>query len=215
MKIAGELTIKDWEDLKEKLKLNYANHWDEAYNYFETRINTRYILPIDAIINIKSYSGEGFSIVNLQCSLIETIECFIDGWMFEHPIFINPDGVISNGNKKIFKSFFEKREPFINYIPKISGERFYLDVRCGLLHETQTRNNWKITKGIDGGDSYKFDGEFKIIYRDNFQKDIVALLKKYKGAIIDGVEFDGISACKLRENFIAKMNHICKKSVNK
>jgi hypothetical protein len=210
MKIAGELTINDWKDLEKKLKLNYENHWAEAYNYFETRINTRYLIPIDAIISIKSYSGEGFSIVNLQCSLIETIESFIDGWMFEYPNFINPNGVVLNGNKKIFKSFFKKREPFINYIPKISGERFYLDVRCGLLHETQTRNNWKIKKGFFGGDSYKFDGEFKIIYQD-----IVALLKKYEGAIINGVEFDGIPPCELRENFIAKMNHICKKSVNK
>ena len=40
MKIAGELTIKDWKDLEKKLKLNYDNHWNEAYNYFETRINT-------------------------------------------------------------------------------------------------------------------------------------------------------------------------------
>lgn len=215
MKIAGELTIKDWEDLEKKLKLNYDNHWDEAYNYFETRINTRYITPIEAIIKINPVQGEGFAVVNLQCSLIETIECFINGWMHANPNFINPQGIILRKNEKLFKSFFNKREPFINYKQKIDGTDFFKSVRCGLLHETQTRNNWKIRKGTIDGESYKFDGEFKIIYRDNFQIDIEKLLLKYKDAIITGVEFDGISVCELRENFIAKMNHICKKSANK
>lgn len=214
MKIAGELTIKDWEDLEKKLKLNYENHWAEAYNYFETRINTRYLIPIAAIINIRPIQGEGFSIVNLQCSMIETIESFIDGWMHTHPIFINSKGGILKNNEKLFKSFF-KREPFNKYSQRINGEKFYKNVRCALLHETQTRNNWKIRKGTTGGKAFEFDGEFKIIYRDNFQKDIILLLEKYKDAIIKCEEFGDISTCELRENFIAKMNHICKKSVNK
>ncbi len=214
MRIAGELTIEKWIETRKKLKLNYYNHWGEAYNYFETRINTRYNIPIAAIINIRPIQGEGFSIVNLQCSMIETIESFIDGWMHTHPIFINSKGVILKNNEKLFKSFF-KREPFNKYTQRINGEKFYKNVRCGLLHETQTRNNWKIRKGTTGGEAYEFDGEFKIIYRDNFQKDILLLLEKYKDAIINGLEFGGISACELRENFIAKMNHICKNSLIK
>ena len=53
----------------------------------------------------------------------------------------------------------------------------------------------------------------KIIYRDNFQKDIFALLENYKKAIIYGEVFDSqIKTCELRENFKAKMKHICDKS---
>ncbi|EKT3964127.1 hypothetical protein AAIP55_001649 [Flavobacterium psychrophilum] len=212
MVIAGKFTIKDWEELKIKLKPNYNMYWDEAYKYFELRICTRYLKPIDAILNMKFYNGEGFAVVNLQCSLIEMIESFINGWVFDYPNFINPKGIILNGNDKIFKSFFNNRVPFKNYTPKISGKRFYVDVRCGLLHEAQTKNNWKIKKGIENGNAYEFDGNFKIIYRENFQRDLKKLIENYKHSIIYGIEFDGIPACELRENFISKFNHICKES---
>ncbi|EKT4547041.1 hypothetical protein JE955_001064 [Flavobacterium psychrophilum] len=212
MKIAGNLTINDWEEIEKKLKPNYNNYWDDAYDFFELRICTRYLKPINAILNLKSFKGEGFAAVNLQCSLIEMIEIFINGWVFDYPNFINPKGIILNENDKIFKSFFSNREPFKNYFPKIIGKRFYVDVRCGLLHEAQTKNNWKIKKGIKNGNAYEFDGNFKIVYRENFQRDLNILLEIYKNAIINGVEFDGIPSCELRENFIAKFNHICKVS---
>lgn len=212
IKIAGNLTIKDWVYIENKLKPNYNHYWNEAYDFFELRICTRYLKPINSILNMKAYKGEGFAIVNLQCSLIEMIESFINGWVFDYPNFINPKGIILNGNDKIYKSFFNNREPFKNYNPKISGKRFYVDVRCGLLHEAQTKNNWKIKKGIENGNAFEFDGNFKNIYRENFQRDLKILIDNYKNSIIYGVEFDGISACELRENFIAKFNHICKVS---
>ena len=113
-------------------------------------------------------------------------------------------------NACIFKSFFANRIGIKNM--KIDGGDFYDSVRCGLLHETQTKNNWKIRKGLSDGDAYEEKDVFKIIYRDNFQRDLEILIENYKKAIINGVEFDGIPACELRENFIAKFNHICKVS---
>ena len=41
MKIAGELTIKDWEDLEEKLEPNNDELWGLAFSFFEERIKTR------------------------------------------------------------------------------------------------------------------------------------------------------------------------------
>ncbi len=35
MKIAGNLTINDWEEIEKKLKPNYNNYWDDAYDFFE------------------------------------------------------------------------------------------------------------------------------------------------------------------------------------
>lgn len=209
LKIARNLTVNDWHNIKEKIKPNYNNNWSEAYAFFEQRICSRYLKPIEAILNMRSYKGEGFAVVNLQCSLIEMIESFVNGWVFDFPNFINSKGIRLNGNDKIFKSFFDNRKPFKDYSPKISGKRFYVEVRCGLLHETQIKNNWKIKKGIENGKAYEFDGNFKIIFRENFQRDIAILINNYKNAIINGVEFDGIPACELRENFIAKFNHIC------
>lgn len=224
IKIAGNLTTKDWKNLEVKLKLNHDLCWDNAYNYFETRINTRYLKPIDAILNIKSNNGEGFAVVNLQCSLIEMIESFVNGWINEKKKWKRENIVIKNSdigllikpnepikNVGVFISFFKNRSVFLKY--NIEGDQFFWNVRCALLHETQTKNNWKIRKDINKtGLSYIEKKEKKIIYRENFQRDLKLLIENYKNTIVNGGNFDGIPACVLRENFISKFNHICKQS---
>lgn len=218
IKIAGNLTISDWGNLEMLLKKEDDKNWGLAFHFFEERIKTRYFNPIYAILSMDLLSGEGFAVVNLQCSLIETIESFINGWKFstdpygwyKNKIVLGQNDKQITKNQRIFESFFNNRDPFKNYSQKISGETFYTDVRCGLLHEAQTKNNWKIKKGIENGEAYKLDGNFNIIYRENFQRDLEILIENYRRAIINGVGFDDISACELRENFIAKFNHICK-----
>lgn len=157
--------------------------------------------------------GEGFAVVNLQCSLIETIESFINGWKFS----IEPYGwfkkEITKGkndenvkkNQDLFVSFFKNREPF--KFNNTDGEDFYKSVRCGLLHETQTKNGWTIL-----ADGYEKSIDYKIIYRNNFQRDLEKLIENYKDSIIKGENFDNIESIDLRKNFISKFNHICKQS---
>ncbi|CCG53712.1 Protein of unknown function [Flavobacterium indicum GPTSA100-9 = DSM 17447] len=224
IKIAGNLTIKHWEKTKKKLKPNYNHYWDQAYDFFELRICTRYLKPIDTILNIKSNNGEGFAVVNLQCSLIEMIESFVNGWINEENKWKRNNVVITNSdigllkktkdpikNVGVFISFFKNRSVFQKY--NIEGDKFFWNVRCALLHETQTKNKWKIRKDIDKtGLSYLEKKEEKIIYRENFQRDLKLLIENYKKTIVNGGNFDGIPACVLRENFISKFNHICKQS---
>lgn len=105
MKIAGYKTIKDWVSTSNKLKPSYNNHWEEAFTFFEKRIYTRYINPINAIINLKKNNGEGFAVVNLQCSLIETIESFISGIIHNHPHFLMKNQKAFRSNSKIYIFF--------------------------------------------------------------------------------------------------------------
>lgn len=208
IKIANNLTIKDWEDLEKSLKNEKDENWDVAFNFFEERIKTRYLNPIKAVLDSDLKIGEGFAVVNLQCSLIETIECFINGWKFS----VKPYGWFRNGieplnkqqinNSYIFQNFFKKRIPFKNL--HIDGNVFFESVRCGLLHETQTKNGWKI-RAKGKGKSI----ENKTIYRNDFQNDIEVLIQKYKEAIVKGEIFDKMGGDVLRENFISKFNHIC------
>ena len=230
MKIAGNLTISNWNELSKNLNCENDDNWGLAFYFFEERIKTRYINPIKSILAIDDNLGEGFAVVNLQCSLIETIESFINGWKFS----INPYGWYKiNGdkdqlikkNQNIFESFFEKRKPLKDYEQKINGELFYQDVRCGLLHETQTKNNWKIRcdtaesglayQEIDNGNIVE-----KIIYRENFQRYLEGIIENYKNAISKGEDlkgvkienFNGIPIKDLRYNFREKFNHICTES---
>ena len=221
IKIAGKLTIKDWIDLvggieEDKVTIDYKSDekWSLAFYFFEERIRTRYINPINVILKMPDKSGEGFAVVNLQCSMIEMIESFINGWIYSH----KPRGWFKNGQKSevinnacIFKSFFANRINIKDL--KIDGGDFYDSVRCGLLHETQTKNNWKIKLDTEKtGLSYEEKNLEKFIYRENFQRDLKLLIDRYKDVIINGGQFDGISACELRENFISKFNHICNAS---
>ena len=88
---------------------------------------------------------------------------------------------------------------------------FYINVRCACLHETQTKNGWKINSDKEHTDLV-FNGE-KIIFRENFQKALEDSISDYKKAIIEGASFNNITdGTVLRENFKAKMKHICDKS---
>ncbi len=204
MRIAGKLTIQDWEDLNATLDTSKNKNWGIAFNFFEQRITTRYLNPIHAILNMKLKTGEGFAVVNLQCSLIETIECFYNGWVYNYPYFYERDGVtkLFKSNKIVFESFFQ-REPFKNY--NISNT-FYSHVRCGLLHETQTKKGW-IIKDKHDNKCYEEKENEKIIYRTNFQSAIEKIISNYKIAIVNESDNED-----LRKNFIAKFNHICCKS---
>lgn len=238
MQIAGKKTTGDWIKLvgtREKYLIDFNRAekwvWEEVYKFFEERINTRYINPINTLLNMKQNVGEGFAIVNLQCSLIETIESLINGWIYHNDNkseikngwytriiqessrtkkHMNPDENLKN--EDIFVSFFKNREPFIKY--NIDGSDFYKSVRCGLLHETQTKNNWKIKfDTLKTGLSYGENEEEKIIFRENFQRDLEIVIADYKKAIVNGLcVWDRSNIALIRQNILFKFNHICEKS---
>lgn len=224
MKIAGSLTNKNWFELSANLDCGKDENWDLAFHFFEERIRTRYINPIKAILAIEDNLGEGFAVLNLQCSLIETIESFINGWKYDNKTnswFTTKEKKIDLSSKKIFESFFDKRNLFNdNNNSKIDGENFYRYVRCGLLHESQTKDNWKIRCNTSNNNVFydkitKEGTDEKIIYRANFQKALEKLILDYEESIVNGVglvEFSEFNKEQLRNNFSDKFNHICTES---
>src|ERR1019366_6225808 len=103
----------------------------------------------------------------------------------------------------VLESFFKEREPFKGVI---DGLGFYKDVRCGLLHETQTKNEWIIKEDKNIHSFYKKEENGKkIIYRSNFQRAILEVKENYKKIIVEGVDKESEER---RENFKAKFDHI-------
>lgn len=215
IKIASQITIKDWEELKMKLDPENNNLWDMAYKLFFDRIRERYLNPINAILNLKQNTGEGFSAVNLQCSLIETIESFYNGWISDKSKYYhrnledlakypNAEGKKEDvSGKFIFKKFFLKRT---DQLHQIDGDDFYLHVRCALLHEVQTKNNWVIRCNNEKPFYYEEEG-MKVINRNKFQKELERVIEKYKEELLTGED-----KIELRKNFICKFENICSKS---
>jgi hypothetical protein len=83
-RIAGEKTVSDWQELRGKLvDEGDAETWKKAFeDFFYERLNTRYFAPIRALENMEDKNGEGFSIVVIQCSLIEFLASTIEGKTF-------------------------------------------------------------------------------------------------------------------------------------
>src|SRR5271154_6763106 len=113
--IAGRRTIKDWRAFQPTLVPGGdAKSWAKAaQDYFEARLASRYLTPIDTLQQNDSQRGEGFSIVAVQCSLIEFLESTIQGKTYRHRRAPDPPLGQYEYSKSgsIFESFLMNRTP--------------------------------------------------------------------------------------------------------
>ena len=204
MKIAGTLTISDWLSLEEKIKNSPDEEalWKEAFEFYEKRITTRYINPIEVIQKSSDVQGEGFAICAILCSLVEALESFYQGKTYrkgtkKQPLDENTEYFKS---QPIFVSFLTKRAPFNKYFSENNlASDFYDNFRCSILHEAATRNGWVIRIGKN--DLLTKEDEKLIIDRDIFLNSIKEFMRSYKKELLDDN--------KLKEAFIRKMKTIC------
>jgi hypothetical protein len=156
-----KLDKKTWTSLRTDLKTSYdfSDKWATAIKLFDERVQDFYIKPIDKIIKPNIRKGEGFAILTLQCALIEMFAGFRQGKIHNHR---KPN---SGGLKYEYKYsddcfviFLQTEEIFENHFwikdkatgdkkpnPLISAKDFYAKVRCGLMHEARTKEDWLIT----------------------------------------------------------------------
>jgi hypothetical protein len=202
--IAGRRTIKDWKAFRPTLiPGGDPKPWEKAANdYFDARLVSRYLTPIETLQQSGSQRGEGFSIVAVQCSLIEFLESTVQGTSYRYVPRrkgVPPLGQYEySSSGDIFVSFLVNRPPFKNDYTEDIARDFYESVRCGLLHEARTKNGWTILAKNSGGQT--IDANRKIIYRDNFQTALLAFVEWYKGALP--------SDCALQEAFLRKFDSL-------
>jgi hypothetical protein len=123
------------------------------------RLSERYLLPLE---NVPSEFKNGFSLMTNACLLIETYESFCQGW-----------DSTEVANWRTFKSFFNRENGFMTFKP--DAYDFYSKIRCGILHQGETKGGWKITRKKDA----------PLFYRDektiNAAKFFVELRKSLEG----------------------------------
>lgn len=203
-RISPNKYVSDWEKLELKVASN-ENLWEDAIKIFEDRINGRFLNQIEALsdhcsLDIKIYSG--FTTMALDCLLIETLHQFYNG-LKETKSKKNLDAFVdfltSSHN---FKEWFKEGET--------SAKEFYLQIRCGILHQAETKKYSRIT--IDKKQKemlVAYEGKWEkglIIRRDLFHRGLLNEIKEYKRKLIDKVD----NPHNYRENFIKKMNMICR-----
>ena len=142
--VSVRYTKKDYQKLR--LTLNSDDiTLEKAIKIFIDRIDGRFFKQIRTLSN--DYNQNGFSIMALACLLIETFAQFIKG-------LDDTRGV--------------SRQEYIDFLmnsldcfpTKAAAESFYSCIRCGILHQAQTKKNSALT----------FDEKYVIEYRDNYLK---------------------------------------------
>jgi len=151
-----------------------------SYVVLRGRLSRLYFDPIRRLTREPGErgQGEGFSILTIQCSVLEFLAALRKGWSFKHGHQVQGKDNFYGNSKLLFTSFLLENEPFAHSFTTPEGaNQFYTDVRCGLVHEGQTKNAWRIWRG-QGSDPL-IDFGRKAIYRDVMQRQIETYLDRY------------------------------------
>lgn len=149
--IAPGVTISDYFEWRE----NLDEHRSNIIELVDQRFNLRYLRPLENF----DCSGS-FATMALCCLLIEMF------MSFQKKEFI----VTKDKSRQIFNEFFSE---YKNEFDCINGDRFFYDIRCGILHMGETRNGWRLSNEGD------FLGENRIISVNLFKEKLINILENY------------------------------------
>jgi len=157
------LLARNWKKTK-VLQCHNASERLALVCFLRERYAERFFEPIACLTGAPSSGqGYGFAIMSLCCLLIETIECYRLGWpsssakelrdLQNDPLnskvpesHYKLSGSFQNekfSSEVAFKKFFEEPK-HKEYFPDVDGAVFYTAIRCGLLHQAQTKGSWLI-----------------------------------------------------------------------
>ena len=151
------------------------------------RLHRRYVVPLDSVPpNLKS----GFLIMGAACLLIEAMQSFREGREYTRK---------KGAGRRCFVNFFSQNIKFEPFKPLAT--EFYSSIRCGILHQAETYDGWRINREPD---SPLFDPQKKSINANKFMDALDDVLSKYLQELKDSQFKKPVwkNACK-------KLDHIC------
>jgi hypothetical protein len=169
----------------------YAQGWDdtrlrkclrqkmpqELAEFILARHQERFLRPLMKLRECSDlWQGYGFSMLAICSLLIETVQSYRDGLPttdkreFDKLARLKnvPSNYRLNQNKwtsgsQAFRRFFESNKGSFSGIPSAS---FFKKIRCGVLHQGQTKGGWIVKR--KGAGVWRRAGHAKILNRDNF-----------------------------------------------
>ena len=126
-KLSSTTSVSDYQKYEEdKNKKAIAD-------FLLERFTERYITPLRG----NSKRKHGFTTMAISCLMIETLESF---WLGEEDT--------KGQSKQMFISFFKHTQKQGGVLGRFSGcsTDFYYNVRCGILHQAETTEGWKIIR---------------------------------------------------------------------
>jgi len=189
MRISPRYTDDDWR----KLSSSTEDEWQKAIDIFEDRVRGRFLEPI---FRIEKYNYAGFAVLALDCLLIETLQQFREG------VPRTP----SRQSETFFVRFLTETS-FGSYFTKEMAEKFYTQIRCGILHQAETKKSSRVVLKEDVPlVKYIDDRKGLVINRKLFHQQLVREFEDYVARLREP------SNQELRRSFRKKMNYICRVS---
>jgi hypothetical protein len=132
------------------------------------RFFRRYIMPFEQVC--REYNS-GFAQMAACCLMIEAMESFRHGWNDTMKDAKKPDGSKKYGGE-IFEEFFGRYDEFKEF--QGLGKEFYSSIRCGILHQAEAQNGWKILR-----EGKLYDDTNRSINSTIFRRRMKKCLNKY------------------------------------
>jgi hypothetical protein len=186
MRISAQYTTEDWK----ALKFLDQTEWELAVDMFHDRIYSRYVDHIDSLLTRKV---SGFAVLSLDCVLVETMQQFREGTRN------TPWGK----GKQYFVKFLTGTA-FSDYFTKTSAERFYYEIRCGLLHQSEAEGSSRIKRGAWPLVELTSNDKSVIVNVPRFHELLKAVIASYEKELLQQ------ESVAVRKAFRTKMNFICR-----
>ncbi len=192
MQIAPGVDASVWGGLK--LDDPNSPDWAKAIGILEARLNDRYIQPVDFLIASEvnkppSERRYGFTVMAIDCLLVETLAAFIEG-------LEDTEGE----SKRIFRTFLRTRKQFAADFPNDDiAIKFYKQFRCGILHQAESGGDSKVWSV---GPLLRVDGNAITVNRNKFHHCLKEEFQAYLAELRDPKNSTP------RSNFLKKMNFI-------
>lgn len=195
MQTKGEINISPNYNKEDYLKLNLTLQssqldWNTAVMILKDRIEGRYFNQITLLSN--DINANGFTIMALNCLLIETLYQFKEG----------KDKTSSHQNKEAYSDFLMQEFPH-EFNTKNIADAFYTNIRCGILHSAQTKNKSRLSDRDDIVATFEKNTLIVSV------KGVSSMLKEYFERYLQKLSDSSETA--LRNNFIKKMKYVCRK----
>jgi hypothetical protein len=182
--MSDDILLSTHVSIKKYREMERARDVNGLADFLYERLSERYIVPVTT-----SQQKNGFAMMACACLLIETIQCFRHGWKSSNGA--GPSGTV-------FQEFFASERRF-GKLKNWAGE-FHSCVRCGILHQGETKDGWRISRSI--GAPF-FHSPTKTIQATKFLNRLDASLREYCRTLKGLAWHDD-----LWRNFRRKMNSI-------